>query len=1254
MTYKITYYENKKKVEIEATKCEKEQLKEHHNKVIFKRMRVSKEYFFSDNIKEIQKFLKYNHSLYEVILENYKTKFVIDIDNKEKNNLFSYNDLIKFINDIYDFISIHYPTYNIQKKYTIHISYDGIFNNDPNKKQFYSAHIIFNDIILLNNKCGKKLLLDFLNYYYETNGIIHYFKQNDYIDFSFYSKSRLCRTLNQSKTTINIQDNKPIYEKSKSILKNVMIDPLLNTLTIQKNITENDLITYNLNEKKVIEIKDIEINENENETNYRNEIYEKLNFTIPKNLNIISNQINKTEKTYFTNKKIWKQMVYNILFALYTNNIKNINEILNHYTIKVFLEKSKVDNYDNIESYKNNIKYITRIYESKSFLNPNYLYSEIIKIPTYEELQFINRLYKSADKDQMQFLEVNKQKYFIFNNTYCYNLNYKELLENYKIIYRETKNKKQSKIIDKIICKKCYNFNLSLLPIENKEHNDFLNKNNVINVKDLNEIPIKSNKSIYVKAPVGTGKTHIIVRKILNTLLKNETNKILIISDIITLSQKQKSDITEILTDLGYNKNILHHYQDKEELLTEKKIVITSYDSYKKIYYYYKPSHIIIDEYKNVSKRFITIQDTTLSNQDKSNLLNILIKVIEKTKAVYLLDADLNNEIYNFIKTYIKKSIDFYKLTDHVKPHKVFIYKEKNGLDLLHTDLIQNKKIVIATTSRKMGETIFNKYHSIKKILFIDKNGAYINDKTEMDMKHSKKIKLKHIQDTTNWESFDIVIYTPTITTGISFNNFNFFDKCYVYLTHKATDPTQTAQFIFRVRETITNEIILFSKNSYFTINKIDFENRTLNDTIFYNTIKNNETIDKHKAFMEIENKKKEQITPFMFLLNFENIKKQEQEYIYLYKLLSIIYDWGVRYFESKIHYEKINNIEQEDEETNKINFETISLLEIIGEDFKNAKYLTDEELERYNKNGIEEDTQEYRDFQKTIMLKKYGVSKWFYETYKEKFNIDLINEHENLFYSLKNIQYLHFDKAFNIIIKNLDINEDYITKLLKSKNTNLKTTYKKVFNNYILSNVLKIMNIDLKNDMKKILYNGVSIDRKKNTELIDTIFKFMSENQNIVNYLNKLNRNRANQTTIFKSVKSFLTGVFSYYGLKINCGKENIKKASKTERNIFITIQKPSDSVLNFRYQLNINNTEDDKEYYNNLKNVFYISNSKIKLPNKNICDNINQMSNILNNGLIQNQVKKQIENKYNELYNQNVKIEDINYIEEVDKYEC
>ena len=103
--------------------------------------------------------------------------------------------------------------------------------------------------------------------------------------------------------------------------------------------------------------------------------------------------------------------------------------------------------------------------------------------------------------------------------------------------------------------------------------------------------------------------------------------------------------------------------------------------------------------------------------------------------------------------------------------------------------LKDNKKVVVPISSISCAETLI----------------GYIN-------KHLPNIKIGYISQDTSiippnmWNEYQLLIYTPTIAAGISFNE-KYFDNRHCYFSNMSCSAELATQMIFRVRNSTCKKL---------------------------------------------------------------------------------------------------------------------------------------------------------------------------------------------------------------------------------------------------------------------------------------------------------------------------------------------------------------------------------------------------------------------------------------------------------------
>jgi len=942
------------------------------NKIVFSKFMKTKNYYLYNKLDELKKAVEKDNNLFEIVIFENKynnryngVKFCIDIDT---DIFISYNSILNYVKSFKSFINDIYKIEKSLIKYNCHISLcDGVLKHkDINTEFINSCHLIFN-IHIKNADYAKNILNQFNSWYYDNNGYSNEFHNTTgkmYVDMSIYSKLKKFRSLNQTKM------NKP-----KNILKKVEYCEFTNQLQINNNINSLDFVNILeediLNKFDYIDINklssiDLLINKFDNELNEKNENatyldkqdFNKYNIEIKQNLKMMTKVFdNLSDKTLLYNNS-WFSLLNQLVYSLLTFN-KNINidQALKQNATKMFLKKSRIGKYDTDEFYYKNVNILKKLLNNPSIELDNIEKSNLILLPTEEIINYINdKLKNIIDNfkiDDIIYKQYNTKKYYIINNIYAYDINKNELLINF-IEYRNSKNN-----IIKYTAPFTYNYIIDNIKksYENEDHkNKKILNDKLFFFNEWDEIDKDINKSSYICAPTGSGKSYFYLRILLTTYLKNNYNenidnkRILIIGDIRTLCLKTFTDIINICNELDINANyILKHYEYKtnDHVLDKFKlndyelkniqtplIYITTYDSLNKLFNQnINFEYVIIDEFKNTIKRLFTIQNKSLTNEEKIALCSNFITFLKNAKAVHLLDADMDLFIIDILLTNIRKDINFYKLNVKNRDKNIYIIQyETTWFHILEKKLDNNEKIVIPTMSLKTLKEVYShiimycekKNIQNKKILCIDKTGALdfnnFNDNTDTLNKSIKKIEtIKNTDEV--WSKYDIVIYTATITCGISFNKLHF-NSTMVYLNNDTLDYTQACQFLERVRNTINNELILgvryktaaTLKNILYNYNN-DFDKFKFINNHNKNKNKNDKTLsyivepltdinNKNNTIQQTKNNARDLYDK---LNKCDNLNKSIKKNIYMFKVIQKLCMWGYVNIKSLLNYSHVD-----------------------------------------------------------------------------------------------------------------------------------------------------------------------------------------------------------------------------------------------------------------------------------------------------------------------------------------------------------
>ena len=212
---------------------------------------------------------------------------------------------------------------------------------------------------------------------------------------------------------------------------------------------------------------------------------------------------------------------------------------------------------------------------------------------------------------------------------------------------------------------------------------------------------------------------------------------------------------------------------------------------------------IIIDEVESILNQFNSRETFKGNQRDTYNYLDAVLKnSILSGGKIITLDGDTSDRTYNYIETY-GKPLNIVN-TVNFNTKKIKIVDDRNFFnDALFGALLQGKKIIMPVMSEK--EAVFyeteikERYPELKIMKYTGKTGD--DDKAE----------LKDI--TKLWASLDVIIYTPTIEAGVSFD-VERFDAIFGIIADNVASQRSYFQMMARVRKIKDDNIYLFNMNS--------------------------------------------------------------------------------------------------------------------------------------------------------------------------------------------------------------------------------------------------------------------------------------------------------------------------------------------------------------------------------------------------------------------------------------------------------
>lgn len=191
--------------------------------------------------------------------------------------------------------------------------------------------------------------------------------------------------------------------------------------------------------------------------------------------------------------------------------------------------------------------------------------------------------------------------------------------------------------------------------------------------------------------------------------------------------------------------------------------------------------------------------------------------LLETSKRVICMDANLNDRTANIIKyTRGEEGLLFHwNNYDRAQDDKYFITNDmEDWLNFLIKNVTEGRKIVVPMNSLRDAETVYEAISEIDGI----KCRLYSSKTMQSD-------KDEHFSNVHRyWSELDVLIYTPTVSAGISFELAHF-DMLFGYFVDASCDVETCRQMLCRVRNIISKEHYLclrgFGNNLATTTKKI-------------------------------------------------------------------------------------------------------------------------------------------------------------------------------------------------------------------------------------------------------------------------------------------------------------------------------------------------------------------------------------------------------------------------------------------------
>ena len=326
--------------------------------------------------------------------------------------------------------------------------------------------------------------------------------------------------------------------------------------------------------------------------------------------------------------------------------------------------------------------------------------------------------------------------------------------------------------------------------------------------------PVLKSGLIAIQSEKGTGKTSNLLEALFKrTDLINKNTSILFVSSRRTFGIKLLNDLK--IHDFKLYSEITDQY------ITAKR-VICQIDSLTRLDRD-KYDYVIIDECESLA-RYLTSNHFTRNNKAAIIVSNLEMRIDDADHA-YIMDADLSDRCINYY-TKIRNVNHKNELTNIIinkfKPYSSYTIEYMSygaWLNIIFKDIEAGKKLVIPMASNSKAKDLVTKINRD----FPEKTVLLIHKETSDEEKLVKLLKVNE-----EWNTYDVVVYTPSVCMGVSFDVVNYFDNIYAYGCSNSLGSQEFCQMLHRVRSPKNNRIYLAIDN---------YKEMSPDDSVDYNTV---------------------------------------------------------------------------------------------------------------------------------------------------------------------------------------------------------------------------------------------------------------------------------------------------------------------------------------------------------------------------------------------------------------------------------
>jgi len=482
---------------------------------------------------------------------------------------------------------------------------------------------------------------------------------------------------------------------------------------------------------------------------------------------------------------------------------------------------------------------------------------------------------------------------------------------------------------------------------------------------------IQKYKYIFIKSPMGTGKSYMLHKllnykeiksRYVNALGQRKVKLTRMFKRCVYLSSRQ-AFACSMASD--FKEDGFINYLDKDNFNGDNEKVIISMESLQRLNYD-ECDLLIIDESESI---FNIISSETLLNNGVDDNLQKLKNLIQNSNKILIMDAFLTNRSFKAIIDINQPTEDKVEKENSYYLNNKFQYEERTAKEWEKNQMIsyiisllhENKRVVLCSGSKKYGDKIiknilehFPDFEEGEEILFYNKYNQLPNETNVNE----------------EWSKCNLLIYSPTITCGISYTNTDHpFDNLFIYCVNKNSSHFRdTIQAHKRVRYFNNKNIGICINDAY---DGFSIEQNPINFNIIKDYLRDYRyNLFKKEDYETITLEESNLLKDWVFEIHCFNIMEKNIHSIFLREVVS-------KYFE----LENIKWIQE-------LDCNNLDITELETDDWLS------EDIDLIDQETFEEYTREFE--RKEYDMKKYKEMRKF--KFYEKFDEEQINKFDEVF----------------------------------------------------------------------------------------------------------------------------------------------------------------------------------------------------------------------------------------------------------------